>query len=231
MEKINVGHDKELNDKSSLQIWLDKNKLNSRFSYFFVKRIIDIVGSFFGLIFLLPIFVYLSFKIKQEEPNGPIFFSQERVGKNGKLFKMYKFRSMCVDAEDKLEELLKLNEVDGAMFKIKEDPRVTRIGRFIRKTSLDEIPQFWNVLKGDMSLVGPRPPLVRETKEYSHYDKQRLFVKPGCTGLWQVSGRNHVGFSEMVNLDIEYIQKASIIFDVKIILRTIRVVIKPNGAY
>ncbi len=218
-------------DRLTQKTILSKEKIDSRRGYFFVKRMIDVLGSLVGLLLLSPIFLYVAIKIKQEEPEGPIFFSQNRVGKNGKLFKMYKFRSMCVDAEAKLEALLQHNEVDGAMFKMKEDPRVTKIGQFIRKTSIDELPQFWNVLKGNMSLVGPRPPLIREVHEYTQYDKQRLLVKPGCTGLWQVSGRNHVGFSKMVELDIEYIQKSSVMFDLKVLMKTVWVVIKPNGAY
>ena len=180
---------------------------------------------------LSPLFLVISVMMKIEEPKGPIFFSQIRVGKNEKEFKMFKIRSMCVDAEDKLTELLKHNEVEGAMFKMKDDPRVTKVGKFIRKTSIDELPQLWNVLKGDMSLVGPRPPLKREVAEYTSYDKQRLLVKPGCTGLWQVSGRNDVGFDEMVQLDIDYIKTLSINNDVKIIFKTVWVMIKPNSAY
>lgn len=137
---------------------------------------------------------------------------------------------MCVGAEEKLAELLQHNEVEGAMFKMKDDPRVTKIGKFIRKTSIDELPQLWNVVKGEMSLVGPRPPLVREVVEYTEYDKQRLLVKPGCTGLWQISGRNDVGFSEMVELDIQYIQYLSFLNDIKIILNTVKVMVRPNGA-
>ncbi|OJG14490.1 hypothetical protein RU96_GL000820 [Enterococcus canintestini] len=180
---------------------------------------------------LSPLLLFVSYKIRQEEPGSPVFFSQERVGLNGKKFKMYKFRSMCVDAEEKLAELLDKNEIEGAMFKMKDDPRVTKIGKIIRSKSIDEIPQLWNVLKGDMSLIGPRPPLIREVAEYTSYDMQRLFVKPGCSGLWQVSGRNDVGFSEMVELDLEYIQSQSLMNDFKIIFKTIWIVIKPNGAY
>lgn len=205
--------------------------IEKNFFYRFIKRLIDIIGSSIGLILLLPLFLIVATLMKKEEPKGPIFFSQTRVGKNEKQFKMYKFRSMCVDAEAKLDELLKHNEVDGAMFKMKDDPRVTKIGKFIRKTSIDELPQLWNVLKGDMSLVGPRPPLLREVAEYTAYDKQRLLVKPGCTGLWQVSGRNEVGFDEMVELDIQYIQQLSIWNDVKIIFKTVGVMIRPNSAY
>ncbi|WP_270273434.1 sugar transferase [Enterococcus casseliflavus] len=223
--------DSQLDVNTSPKNLLDKGELDARKTYLFCKRIVDILGSFIGLIVLSPVFLYVAFKIKQEDPSGPVFFSQNRVGKNGQIFKMYKFRSMCVDAEQKLNDLLKHNEIEGAMFKMKDDPRVTKIGKFIRKTSIDELPQFWNVLKGDMSLVGPRPPLTREVNDYTEYDKQRLYVKPGCTGLWQISGRNHVGFTEMVEMDISYIQKSSMLFDLKVIFRTILVIIKPNGAY
>ncbi|WP_460291255.1 sugar transferase [Bacillus cereus] len=152
-----------------------------------MKRLIDIFGSLCGLIFLSPIFLIVALFIKLEDPKGPVFFKQIRVGKDEKEFGMYKFRSMVVDAEEQLNDLLQLNEVSGAMFKMKEDPRITKIGKFIRKTSIDELPQLLNVLKGEMSLVGPRPPLPREVKEYTLYDKQRLLVTPGCTGLWQVT--------------------------------------------
>ena len=200
-------------------------------SYFVIKRLMDIIGSIFGLLLLSPIFIVTAFLMKIEEPKGPIFFSQTRVGKNEKPFKMYKIRSMCIDAEEKLAELLKHNEIEGAMFKMKDDPRVTKIGKIIRKTSIDELPQLWNVLKGDMSLVGPRPPLLREVVNYTTYDKQRLLIKPGCTGLWQISGRNEVGFDEMVELDLKYIKNISTKKDIEIIIKTIRVMVKPNGAY
>ena len=154
-----------------------------------------------------------------EDPKSPVLFKQVRVGKNEKEFEMYKFRSMITDAEEKLKDLLQHNEVSGAMFKMKDDPRVTKIGKFIRKTSIDELPQLLNVLKGEMSLVGPRPPLTREVKEYTSYDKQRLLVTPGCTGLWQVMERNSVGFKEMVELDLTYIQHSNLWFDVKLILK------------
>lgn len=205
--------------------------IENKYFYRFIKRLVDIIGSSLGLILLSPLFLVIAMLMKKEEPKGPIFFSQIRVGKNEKQFKMYKFRSMCIDAEEKLADLLKHNEVEGAMFKMKDDPRITKIGKFIRKTSIDELPQLWNVLKGDMSLVGPRPPLLREVAEYTEYDKQRLLVKPGCTGLWQVSGRNEVGFDEMVELDIRYIQNLSISNDIKIIFKTVIIMIKPNGAY
>lgn len=218
-------------DGKNEKIYIDKQTIDSKIVYHFVKRTIDIVGSLLGLIVLSPLFIIIGYMIKKEDSGGPVFFSQDRVGKDGKLFKMYKFRSMCVDAEERLTLLLEHNEVEGAMFKMKDDPRVTKIGKFIRKTSIDELPQLWNVLKGDMSLVGPRPPLVREVYEYSEYDKQRLYVKPGCTGLWQVSGRNHIGFNEMVALDLEYINNRNILKDIKIILVTFLIIFNKNGAY
>lgn len=199
--------------------------------YLLTKRLIDIIGASFGIILLSLLFIVIGMLIKMEDPKGTIFFSQKRVGLNGKEFKMYKFRSMVWNAEEKLAELLKFNEVSGAMFKMKDDPRITKVGKFIRKTSIDELPQLFNVLKGDMSLVGPRPPLPREVAEYTAYDKQRLLVTPGCTGLWQVSGRNSVGFNEMVELDLQYIHKRSFLFDIKIILKTVLVLFGSKDAF
>ncbi|WP_420490437.1 sugar transferase [Neobacillus niacini] len=199
--------------------------------YLVTKRTLDIIGSFCGIILLSVLFIAIAILIKVEDPKGTIFFSQKRVGLNGKEFKMYKFRSMVWNAEEKLAELLKFNEVSGAMFKMKNDPRITRVGKFIRKTSIDELPQLFNVLKGDMSLVGPRPPLPREVAEYTSYDKQRLLVTPGCTGLWQVSARNSVGFEEMVELDIQYIHKRSFFYDLKIILKTVLVLFGSKDAF
>lgn len=216
---------------ATIEVPLNAEVVNSKRLYLFFKRVIDMVGSAIGLIILIPVFIIVAILMKIEEPRGPIFFSQTRVGKNEEKFKMFKIRSMCVDAEEKLTELLKHNEVEGAMFKMKEDPRITKVGKFIRKTSIDELPQLWNVLLGDMSLVGPRPPLVREVAEYTDYDKQRLLVKPGCTGLWQVSGRNEVGFREMVRLDLDYILSMSLLTDMRIIIKTIWVILKPNSAY
>ncbi|PEC51999.1 sugar transferase [Bacillus sp. AFS096315] len=215
----------------ALQPLLSKEIVEKRRIYLITKRLIDLFGAIFGLILLLPVFILVAILIKLEDPKGPVFFYQTRVGKNGKEFKMYKFRSMVTDAEERLKELLKYNEVSGAMFKMKDDPRITKIGKFIRKTSIDELPQFINVLLGDMSLVGPRPPLPREVDEYTDYDKQRLLVTPGCTGLWQVSARNSVGFDEMVELDIEYIQKRNILFDIKIIFKTIQVLFGSKNAF
>ncbi|MGH0589327.1 sugar transferase [Bacillus mycoides] len=211
-------------------IELDLEKVNARKGYLVAKRCIDFIGALCGLILLSPVFLIVAVLIKYQDPKGPVLFKQIRIGKDGKEFYMYKFRSMVIDAEEKLKDLLKHNEVSGAMFKMKEDPRVTRIGKLIRKTSIDELPQLLNVLKGEMSLVGPRPPLPREVKEYTAYDKQRLLVTPGCAGLWQVTERNSVGFKEMVELDLEYINKRSVLYDLKIIFKTIQIMIKSNGA-
>lgn len=205
---------------------------NDTITYLFFKRTIDIFGAVIGLVILSVVFIAVALLIKVEDPRGPVFFAQERVGKKGNKFKMYKFRSMVVDAEDKLKDLLELNETTGAMFKMKNDPRITKIGKFIRKTSIDELPQLWNVLKGDMSLVGPRPPLLREVLEYTAYDKQRLLVKPGCTGPWQVSGRSNIGFKEMVELDLIYIKTRNCKADINLILKTIKIILMPNkGAF
>ncbi|MBT2658630.1 sugar transferase [Bacillus sp. ISL-18] len=206
-------------------------RVNNGKAYFVTKRLIDIIGSSLGILFLSLLFIAIAILIKIEDPKGKIFFSQKRVGLNGKEFEMYKFRSMVSNAEEKLAELLKHNEVSGAMFKMKDDPRITKIGKFIRKTSIDELPQLINVLRGDMSLVGPRPPLPREVAIYSDYDKQRLMVTPGCTGLWQVSGRNEIGFEEMVELDLRYINHRTIWFDIKIIMKTVKIIFFPNSAY
>jgi len=208
-----------------------KIEFEEKKTYTMIKRGMDIIGASMGLIFLSWLFLIVAVLIKIEDPKGTVFFKQVRVGKNGKTFYMYKFRSMVSDAEEKLKDLLKYNEIEGAMFKLKEDPRVTKIGKFIRKTSIDELPQLWNVLKGEMSLVGPRPPLPREVKLYSEYDKQRLLVVPGCTGLWQVSGRSELNFREMVELDIKYIQNRSLGFDVLILLKTVKIFLIPNSAY
>ena len=205
-------------------------KVNERPFYHVVKRLFDIVASACALILLSPLFLFLVIKIRSED-GGPAFYSQERIGKNEKPFKMWKFRSMIVNADQMVEQLEEQNEIDGAMFKIKDDPRVTKIGHTIRKYSLDELPQLWNVLKGDMSLVGPRPPLPMEVEDYTPYDKLRLIVTPGCTGLWQVTKRNEADFDEMVWLDIVYINHSGILEDLKLIIKTIGVVIHPNGAY
>lgn len=200
-------------------------------SYIFSKRCFDFLASLFGLILLSWVFLIIGILIKVDDPHGKIFYSQTRLGKGGREFQMWKFRSMVSGADKMVDKLLQRNDVQGAMFKIKNDPRITRIGRVLRRYSLDELPQLYNVLVGDMSLVGPRPPLPREVIKYTDYDLQRLAVIPGCTGLWQISGRNELCFSEMVALDIHYINSASFFGDLKILLKTVMVVIHPTGAY
>lgn len=196
----------------------------------FLKRVLDIVGAIVGLAIMVCLIVIIGPLIKVESP-GPIFFSQKRVGRNGRIFKIYKFRSMYVDAEERKRELIEKNEMSGLMFKMKDDPRITKIGKFIRKTSIDELPQFWNVLKGDMSLVGTRPPTVDEFEQYKGYHKQRLSMTPGLTGVWQVSGRNNISdFEKIVDMDVDYINNWTLKSDLKIILRTIWVVFMNNGA-
>ncbi|GAA3632592.1 sugar transferase [Lactobacillus hamsteri] len=212
------------------RVKLDKSKVQGRFIYHFFKRALDIVASACALIILFIPGMVLAFLIRHED-HGPSFYSQERIGKDGKPFKMYKFRSMIVNADQLVDQLEAQNEINGAMFKIKDDPRVTKIGHTIRKYSLDELPQLWNVLIGDMSLVGPRPPLPSEVEEYTDYDFQRLSVTPGCTGLWQVTKRNDANFDEMVELDLDYINHSGFWYDLEIIFKTIGVMIHPNGAY
>ncbi|MBC1210897.1 sugar transferase [Listeria booriae] len=185
-------------------------------------RLFDIIAALLAIVISAPVTLIIAFLIKLDDPKGPIFFKQQRIGKNQRPFYMYKFRSMHVDAEAKLEALLAENEMEGHMFKMKNDPRITKIGRFIRKTSLDEFPQFLNILKGDMSFVGPRPPLEREVANYTEYDLKRLAVTPGCTGLWQVSGRNTLTFEQMVELDLKYIRERSMWLNIKILCATFK---------
>lgn len=216
----------EMNEK----ILLDRQKIESRSFYHATKRLFDFVMSICGLIILSPLMLIIALIIKNED-GGPIIYKQVRVGKNGQQFEMYKFRSMVVNADRLLKNLKDQNEIDGAMFKMKNDPRITKVGHFIRKHSLDELPQLINVIKGDMSLVGPRPPIPSEVVDYTEYDKQRLYVVPGCTGLWQATERNDVGFDDMVKLDLEYIKKSSFIYDLGLIIKTVQIIFKPNGSY
>jgi exopolysaccharide biosynthesis polyprenyl glycosylphosphotransferase len=195
-----------------------------------IKRALDIVGALFLLLVGSPLLGLIALAIKIDS-EGPIVFRQTRVGLGASPFLMYKFRSMHQDAEEELDEVRDLNEADGPLFKIRDDPRVTHVGRFLRRTSLDELPQLWNVLRGEMSLVGPRPPLPCEVKEYQEWHKKRLEVSPGMTGLWQVSGRSLLSFEEMVLLDIYYIENWSIWLDLKIMVRTIPQVLQGGGAY
>ncbi len=198
--------------------------------YYFWRRFRDVVISLLGLVVLFPLLLILALVIVLDSPGAGPFFKQKRVGKNGKEFNFYKFRSMYPDAEARLAELLSKNEMKGPTFKMKDDPRITRVGRFIRKSSIDEIPQLWNVLKGDMSLVGPRPGLPREVAQYDDFARQRLLIKPGITCLWQIQPqRNDLSFHEWVALDVEYIQKRSLWFDFKIILKTFGAVLGMNG--
>ncbi|MBL6911113.1 MAG: sugar transferase [Pirellulales bacterium] len=195
----------------------------------FIKRVMDVVISGFMLLLLTPLFLIVAIAIKLDS-KGPIFFAQERVGMNKRAFKLLKFRSMVVNAEELREALTDQNEVDGPVFKIKKDPRITRVGRFIRKTSIDELPQLWNAFIGDISLVGPRPPLFSEVDQYEWLFRRRLSVKPGITCLWQVSGRNELSFDEWMELDKEYIETWSIWLDIAILLKTIPTVLLGRGA-
>ena len=221
--------EKEL-DEAVIDIDLENIQTNNSIFYIVSKRIIDIIGSLAGLIFLSPLFLIVAILIKLEDPKGKVFFSQERNGKYPATFKMYKFRSMVHNAEELLEKLKDQNEQTGPVFKMQEDPRITRVGKFIRKTSIDELPQLFNVLMGDMSLVGPRPPIPREVEQYTTYQMQRLGVKPGLTCLWQVGGRNSVDFDGWVELDIEYIKNRSLWLDIKLIIKTVFVLFGDRNA-
>lgn len=209
---------------------LTKEEVCASGFYLFGKRVFDVVASAGALFLLSPVILIMAALIYLDDPNGSPFFSQIRIGKNGKSFKFYKLRSMVVNAEDLLADLKELNEMEGPAFKIADDPRVTRIGKFIRKTSLDELPQLWNVLKGDMSVVGPRPPLPNEVEQYDMYQSQRLLVQPGLTCIWQVQPhRNDLTFDEWMNLDIQYIRKRSFILDIKLIFQTISCMMTGEG--
>lgn len=194
------------------------------------KRALDIVGSLVGMVILGIATIFVAPAIKLDSP-GPVFFGQTRVGKNGRKFTFYKFRSMYKDAEARKKELMASNEVKGLMFKMEDDPRITKVGKFIRKTSIDELPQFWNVLRGDMSLVGTRPPTVDEFEHYEAKHKCRLSMTPGLTGLWQISGRSDIkDFDEVVRLDMQYIDNWSILKDIKILILTVKVVLTGRGS-
>ncbi len=198
--------------------------------YEFFKRAMDIVCSGLALLVLSPVFLIIAIAVRSD--GGPAFYSQERIGKDGKLFRIYKFRSMCINADspEMLAKLAAFNEMDGPAFKIKNDPRITKVGRFIRRTSLDELPQLINIFIGDMAIVGPRPPLVSEVAQYTDYQRQRLLVKQGLTCYWQCSGRNNINFEEWVELDLKYIRERSLWTDIKIIFMTIPAVLSGDGA-
>lgn len=197
----------------------------------FLKRVMDICGALVGLFITAIAFVLVAPVIYIKSP-GPIFFSQHRMGKNGRKFRIYKFRSMYMDAEERKKELMEQNKMQGLMFKMDDDPRIIKgVGHFIRNTSIDELPQFWNILKGDMSLVGTRPPTVDEFERYELHHKVRLSFRPGLTGMWQVSGRSDItDFEEVVRLDETYIAEWSILLDIKILLKTIKVVLMRQGS-
>ena len=234
---VYFGLDMELGtiSNASIETLGDYTLVSSRISTgsggeLFVKRLFDIIVSFVGVIFTGLLYVIFAPIIKIQSP-GPAFFAQERVGKNGKVFKMYKFRSMYLDAEERKKELMEQNQMQGLMFKMNEDPRIMPIGKFIRKTSIDEFPQFWNILKGDMSFVGTRPPTLDEYMQYDMHHLSRLAIKPGLTGMWQVSGRSEItDFEEVVRLDNEYIRNFSLWLDVKIICKTFVTVLGMKGS-
>ncbi len=195
-----------------------------------VKRVFDVVVAGLALVVLSPALLIIALIIFLDDPHGSPIYVSKRMGKNGRIFDFYKFRSMCVNAEDQLGELMDLNEADGPAFKIKDDPRITRFGRFIRKTSIDELPQLWNVVKGDMSIVGPRPPIPREVEQYDEEQMQRLKVVPGLTCYWQIQpARNSLSFQEWMDLDLKYIRERSFKVDLKIILKTAWVMVRGEG--
>ena len=205
-------------------------KANGGKVYLFFKRFFDIILSLLGLICLSPALIIVAIAIKLES-EGPVLFSQDRVGKDGKTFKMYKMRSMVSNAEELKEKLLKQNEMSGPMFKMKDDPRITKVGKFIRKTSIDEIPQLINIIKGDMSLVGPRPSLPKEVAEFEPWMYERIQVKPGLTCYWQVSGRNNIDFEDWMKLDIKYVRERSLLGDLKLVFKTFFVLFGDKNAH
>ena len=215
-----------INDRSVITTAINPMTFRQKF----IKRTIDIVGAVFGLLITAVLFIFFAPIILIQSP-GPIIFKQKRVGKNGRIFNFYKFRSMYPDAEERKKALMSQNKMEGLMFKMDNDPRIFPFGRFLRKTSLDEFPQFWNVLKGDMSLVGTRPPTLDEYEKYSLYHASRLSIKPGITGLWQISGRSDItNFEDVVKLDREYIRNFSTFEDLRIMLKTVTVVFTGRGS-
>lgn len=216
-----------LNDEMVKMSKLSKNKKDKLYEG--IKRSMDVVGALCGLIVLMPLYIVIAILIKIDS-KGPVIFSQERVGMDGRRFKMYKFRSMVINAEELKERLKEQNERKGPMFKIKEDPRVTKIGKFIRKTSIDELPQLINVLKGEMSIVGPRPSLPKEVMQFEDWMMERLEVKPGLTCYWQVQGRDDIGFKEWMKLDIKYVRERNLVLDIKLILKTFTVLLGDKNA-
>ncbi len=213
------------NVREKKKLYADDKKV-----YAFIKRIFDLFCSLLGLVVLSPVFLISAIAIKAEDPKGTVIFKQARVGKNGKQFHIYKFRSMCENAEDMLDDLCELNERDGPAFKIENDPRVTKVGAFLRKTCIDELPQLINILNGNMSIVGPRPPLVTEVAQYNDYQMQRLCVTPGLTCIWQIKKGEDTTFDEWIAMDMEYIRNRSVWLDIKLIFMTVAVVLGGKGA-
>lgn len=224
--RILVGHlgdDDPLPVVTYYRMTLDPTQL-------FLKRLMDVVGGAVGMAIVAMLFPLIALAIKVDSP-GPVLFRQKRVGQNGRLFDCYKFRTMATDAEARKKDLAARNEMTGAIFKIKDDPRITRVGRFLRKTSLDELPQFWNVLSGEMSLVGTRPPTPDEVEQYEEWQRARISIKPGLTGMWQTSGRNQIrDFNKICELDVSYIDNWSVWLDLRLIMKTIAVVFAGSGA-
>ena len=212
------------------QDYIKEFKIKEKPVYSFVKRAFDFGASLVGLVCLSPVLLATAVAIKLES-EGPVIFSQDRVGLNGKKFKMYKLRSMVSNAEELKEKLLEQNEMSGPMFKMKDDPRITKVGKFIRKTSIDELPQLINVLKGDMSLVGPRPSLPKEVKQFEPWMYERLQVKPGLTCIWQVSGRNNIDFEDWMKLDVKYVRERSLLGDLKLVFKTFFVLFGDKNAH
>ena len=212
------------------QDYIKEFKVKEKPVYSFVKRAFDFGASLVGLVCLSPVLLVTAAAIKLES-EGPIIFSQDRVGLNGKKFKMYKLRSMVSNAEELKEKLLEQNEMSGPMFKMKDDPRITKVGKFIRKTSIDELPQLINVLKGDMSLVGPRPSLPKEVEQFEPWMYERIQVKPGLTCYWQVSGRNNIDFEDWMKLDIKYVRERSLLGDLKLVFKTFFVLFGYKNAH
>ena len=246
MSKSNLAVKEELNDVVGEEAILQettinnisimkKEKTNKKVLYNFTKRIIDIIGSIIGILILIPttLIIYLARKVLKED-KGPLFYEQLRYGKNGKVFRLYKFRSMCIGADKKLKEYLEKNEDARKEFekthKLQNDPRITKIGNFLRKTSLDELPQMINILKGDMSFVGPRPVVEKEVEEYGTNKDKFLSVRPGLTGYWQVNGRSNTTYEERMEMELYYVDNCSLWLDIKIFFKTFITVFKKEGA-
>lgn len=224
-ERQDAGIQVQAGQKSYAELAAEKS-----LTYRFWKRFFDVMLSIFALVVLSPVLLVVAVLIKLED-GGPVFFTQERNGLDGKVFRMFKFRTMCPDAPKLHQQLLKNNELDGPAFKMKDDPRITRVGKFLRKTSMDELPQLLNIIRGEMSIVGPRPLPTYETEQCSAYQNQRLLVKPGLTCYWQCSGRSDVAFDEWIEMDLRYIRDASLWADFKLICKTFVCVLNLEGAY